>query len=60
LDGVIGGAGQAGEHIVEINQRIDATAAAGFQDGVEDGGLLSGFGGSDKEPVLFSDGGGPD
>ena len=57
MDCVIGISRDAGEHVVEVSQGIDAPAAAGFHDGVEDGGFLSGFCGPDEEEVLFSDGG---
>jgi len=60
VDGVIGVSREAGEHVLEVSQGIDASAAAGFHYGVEDGRLFSGFRCPDEEPVLFSDGGGPD
>ena len=36
-------AGQAGEHVREVFLGIDAQAAAVFDDGIEDGALLSGL-----------------
>lgn len=60
VDRVIGISWEAGEHVVKVSQGIDAPAAAGFHDGIEDGGLFSGFGRPDKEPVLFADSRGPD
>ena len=60
VDGVIGISREAGERVVKVSQRIDAPAAAGFHDGVEDGGFLSGFGCPYEEEVLLSYGGRPD
>lgn len=52
--------GQSCEDVAEVDERVDAPAAAAFDDGVEDGSALAGFGGSYEEPVLFADGGGAD
>ena len=47
-------AGQAGEHVGEIFLGVDAQAAAVFNDGVEDGALLTGHLIADKQPVFCS------
>ena len=44
--------GQAGEHVREVFLGIDAQAAAVFDDGVEDGALLTGHLISDEQPVF--------
>ena len=40
--------------------RCDASAAAGFDEGEQDGAALSGLRLADEQPVLFADGGGAD
>jgi len=47
--------GQAGEHVAQVVQWIDFAAAAALDDGVEDGSALTGIGGTDEQPVLFSE-----
>lgn len=53
-------AGEAGEHVAQVGERVYASAAAAFDDGVEDGSALPGVGGSDEHPVFLADGGGAD
>ena len=52
--------GQAGEDVAQVGQRVEAPAAAAFDDGVEDGGSLACVGGSDEEPVFLAYRGGAD
>jgi hypothetical protein len=52
-DVLVGVAGQAGQHIMEVGVGVDVLAAAGFYDCVEDGAFLSRPGCPDEEPVLF-------
>ncbi len=49
--------GKAGEHVAQVGQRIEVTAAAALDDGLEDGSALAGGGSSDEQPVLLADGG---
>ena len=56
----VGHVRQTSEHIPEVSVRIDPAATAAFDDGVEDGAALAGIGFAEEEPVLFSDGSGPD
>src|SRR5580658_8628636 len=51
--------GQPGQHVFEVSVGIDVAPPAAFDEGVDDGASLTGSGFSDKEPVLFSHGGGP-
>lgn len=51
---------QAGEDVAEVGERVEASAATAFDDGVEDGASLACFGGSDEEPVFLSYRGGAD
>ena len=60
VDRAIGGVGQPGEHVAQVGERIDTAAATAFDDGVEDGAALASVGGTDEQPVLFAQGGGPD
>jgi len=53
-DGPVRGVGQPGENVSEILKRIDAPAAAAFNDGVEDGTALSGVSIAKKEPVFLA------
>ena len=55
-----GHAGKACEHIAQVAERVQAAAAAAFDDGVEDVPALAGIGSSDEQPVLFAKGGGAD
>ena len=48
--------GDAGEHVAQILMGIDATPAATFDNRVDHGAALSGFGVSEKQPVLLADG----
>src|SRR5665213_846821 len=50
--GVIGGGGEAGEGPVQIGPGIDAEELAGAEDGVEDGGTVTGIWVADKEPIF--------
>src|SRR4051794_27997659 len=60
LDLVVGGLGQAGEHVTQVGEGVEAAPAAAFDDGVEDGPALAGLFGADEEPVLLAEGGGAD
>ena len=51
---------QAGEHVAQICLRIDASAAAGFDDREQDRAALPGLRFADKQPVLLADGRWPD
>ena len=57
---VIGGLGQTSEHVTQVGEGVEATAAATLDDGVEDGAALAGVVGPEEEPVLFAEGGGAD
>jgi len=52
--------GQTGEDVLEVFSRVDPQAAAVLDEGVDDGGFFSGVLGTDEEPVLGSELGGPD
>ena len=52
--------GQAGEDVFEIVTRIDPETAAVLDEGVDDGGFFASMLGTDEEPVLGSELGGPD
>jgi hypothetical protein len=49
----VGGVGKSGEYIAQISMRVNATTAATFDDGVEDGAALTGFGRAYKKPVFL-------
>ena len=51
--------GQTGEGVLEVFPRVDPQAAV-LDEGVDDGGFLSGVLGTAEEPVLGSELGGPD
>jgi len=53
---MIGHAGQTCQHLAQVSVGIKASAAAAFDDGVEDGSTVSGSGFADEEPVLFAQG----
>ena len=53
-------AGQAGEHVAQVNRRIFAVALAGDDQRVNDRRALAGVGMADKQPVLFTNGRGAD
>ena len=53
-------AGQASEDVLEVVPRIDAEAAAVFNEGVEDGGFFAGVLAADEKPVLGTKLGGTD
>ena len=50
---MIGHAGQAGQNVAEVSVGIDVSAAAAFDDRVEDGCTVSGSGFTDEEPILL-------
>ncbi len=52
--------GQTRKDVGQIILRIDATAAATDQDGVNDGAAPTGIGMSDEEPSLAANGSGTD
>ena len=60
MDLVVGHVWQAGEDIPEIGIRVQTPAAAALNDRVNDGAVFPGPSLADKEPVLFTQGGGPD
>lgn len=57
---MVGQRRKAGEDVPEVGIGIEATAAAAFDDGVEDGAAVARGVRPDEEPVLFAQGGGPD
>ncbi len=57
---MIGQMWEAGENVAQVGVGIDISAAAAFDDGVDDRATLTGTGFTDEEPVLFTDGGGAD
>ncbi len=54
---LIGQAGQAGEEVAQVGERVLAVALAGDDKGVEDGRALAGVGMPDKQPVLLAEAG---
>ena len=56
----VGRGGQPGEHVAEVGEGVEATAAAAFDEGVEDGAAFAGLGVADEEPVFLADRGGAD
>ena len=52
--------GETGEDVLEVFPRVQPQTAAVLDKGVNDGGFFSGVLGSDEEPVLGSELGGPD
>jgi hypothetical protein len=57
---MVGHVGQAREHVLEVSVGINAPAPAAFNEGINDGGPFSGVGLANEEPVLLSQGRGPD
>src|SRR5580658_1345355 len=55
---MVGHSRQARENVAEIGVWINASAAAGFDNGVDDCSALTGSRFSNEEPVLLADGGG--
>src|SRR5580658_520277 len=55
---MVGHSRQPGKDVAQIGVWIDASAAAGLDNGVDDCSALTGSGFSDEEPVLLADGGG--
>lgn len=47
----VGHARQAGEHVAQVSEWLDAVAQARDDNRVEDGAALSGFGVADEQPV---------
>lgn len=60
LDLPVGHRRHTGEHVAQIGLRVDATAAACFDDGEQHRTALACFGLADEQPVLLADGGGTD
>lgn len=61
LGELAGGHGrETGEDVLEVGKRVDPSAAAAFDDRVEDGSPLPGSGLAHEEPVLFPKRGGSD
>jgi hypothetical protein len=50
---LVGHAGQAGEHVPHVGQRVDAAALARYDDRVDDRGAVAGARVTDKQEVLF-------
>ena len=50
---VIGQMWETGENVTEIGVGIDVSAAAAFDDSVDDRAALAGTGFADEEPVFF-------
>ena len=48
------GEGQPGENVKQVSIRIESTASAAFDYGVEDGATLSGLGFANEQPVFLS------
>ena len=57
-DVVVGQVWEAGEGVAQVGVRIDSSAAAAFDDGVDGRAAMAGTGFADEEPVLFAEGGG--
>jgi hypothetical protein len=56
---LVGHAGQPGQEVAQVGERVFAVALAGDDQRVEDGRALAGVGMPDKQPVLFADAGRP-
>jgi hypothetical protein len=52
-DLAVGHVRQAGKHLAKISVGIESTAAAAFDDGVDDGAALAGLGVADEKPVFL-------
>ena len=52
---LIGHAGQPGQEVAQVGERVLAVALAGDDQRVEDGGTLADVGMPDKQPVLLAD-----
>ena len=48
-----GHAGQAGEHVPHVGERVDAAALARCDDRVDDRGAVAGVGVTDEQKILF-------
>jgi hypothetical protein len=46
--------------VAQVSIRIESTASAAFNDGIQDGATFAGLGFADEQPVLFAEGGWPD
>src|SRR5947207_3333731 len=53
----VGHVGKAGQNIPKVGIGIDASTPAAFDERVEDGAAVTGFGFPDKKPVLLSQSG---
>ena len=53
---MVGHARQTCQNLAQVSVGINASAAAAFDEGVENGPAFSGFGFADKEPVLLAQG----
>ena len=49
----VGHAGQAGEHVPHVGQRVDAAALARYDDRVDDRRAIAGIGVTDEQKILF-------
>ena len=56
----VGGRWQAREDVTQVRKGIDATTAAAFDDGVQDGAAFASLSFADEQPILFAEGGGAD
>jgi len=50
---LVGHAGQAGEHVPHVGQRVDAAALARHDDRVDDRGAVAGVGVTDEQKILL-------
>ena len=57
---LVGHGRQTGEHVAQVLPRVEATAAASFDEGEEDRAALAHGFVADEQPVLLAHGGGPD
>lgn len=57
---LVGHGREPGEHIFQVDERIDAVALAGDNDRINDRRALARVGMTDEEPVLFAQRRGPD
>jgi hypothetical protein len=58
---LVGGRGrEAADHVGKVGLRVYPAAPCARYDRVENGAVVSSFGGAEKQEVLFADGGAPD
>ena len=59
LDLPVGHGGKPGEDVAQVGVGIDAASTTTLDDGVKDGAAVTGVGIAQEQPVLLSEGGGP-